>query len=180
MKEIGKKIVCIIGGIVCLVSIFALFVTIILAYLGVFTFPSARRKMLRYHSDPAYDVSVKGVFANSSHNDREGSAHLRVTVDLEAYLSEYGEEMFQKLQSEYFGSETCGFWLTPENNRILCENGFYDIIEEGIELEIIVSARIWWDGGIYPIYEVKIGDTVYLDYEVGKANHLHWIEYEMK
>lgn len=180
MKENRKKHIGIIVGIVCLVAFFALFVTIILAYLGLFTFPSARRKMLRYHSDTAYDVSVKGVFANSSYKDREGSAYLHVNVNLEAYLLENGEEMLQKLQSEYFGNETCGFWLTPENNRILCENGFYDVCEEGTELELIVSARIWWDGGVYPIYEVKIGDSVYLDYEVGKANHLRWIEYEMK
>ena len=62
------------------------------------------------------------------------------------------------------------FEVTPENHRILCENGFYEKVSTGEEITIKATTWIYMDGYFYFIASVEHDGVVYLDFEEGLKN----------
>ena len=53
---------------------------------------------------------------------------------------------------------------------------YYEVTQP---VTMVVSEDIWWDGMSPFAVGLSVGDKEYLPYETGKANLLHYIEYEM-
>lgn len=60
--------------------------------------------------------------------------------------------------------------IVSENDRILCENGFYDIIKVGDRLQLQASDWIYQDGEFFYISSIVHDDIVYLSEADGLEN----------
>ena len=71
---------------------------------------------------------------------------------------------------KFIGLAICG-----ENLKVLQERGFFEAIENGVTVTMIINDLSWaHDNFNCPLFEMKSETEVYLDYETGLNN---WIEY---
>lgn len=68
------------------------------------------------------------------------------------------------------------FEIIPSSYRLLCENGGYDLLQEGTTVIITVNSFSWVPSWQYPILSLEIDGTVYLDYETGLQNYLNYVK----
>ena len=62
------------------------------------------------------------------------------------------------------------FHVTKENNRILKENGFYDVVTRNTKIEIISSDFIYMDSNFFFVAGVTYNNDEYLPFESGFSN----------
>lgn len=68
------------------------------------------------------------------------------------------------------------FRVTKENNRILKESGFYDVVTKNTQIEIITSDFIYMDSDFFFVAGVTYNETEYLPVETGFANIEKYLE----
>lgn len=63
-----------------------------------------------------------------------------------------------------------GLTITANNSKVLYENGFYEAVSSGDEIEVTTSNLIYMDSNFFYIAQIVFNDVVYLDFEVGLRN----------
>ena len=130
--------------------------------------PWERKKLYNYYSEDANYVVIKGKITESE--IVKGEIFLSIEMDVEAYGEIYENWMIDS----YFNSP---YFRIDEQSEIVAEgNGFLGVIEENKVFEFTTSFRMWWNGWRFPIVGISSEETVYLDYDTGKANFLEWIQ----
>ena len=73
---------------------------------------------------------------------------------------------------------TFSLQLTKENCEALINNGFYEDIVLGKDLEIRASDFIYMDSDFFYVAEVKYNETVYLDFNTGIDNIIDMMRHD--
>ncbi len=60
--------------------------------------------------------------------------------------------------------------VTAENNKLLTDSGFYNIVKVGDTITVRASHFIYMDGDFFYIASVTVGDTEYLNFDKGLDN----------
>ena len=159
---------------------------------GCFLLPISdkeRAEIYTYYSNDDNYFKLTG-FLVDNYLDRIGNAGWFIMFD-EDFIAE-NPELCEKF-SNYNPLGAPGKIVNKSQN-ILIENGFYDLLidteheniypqtEPLIEerITIITNQKMWWEGWDAVIVAVSVGDTVYLDFETGKANLLDWIQNDLR
>lgn len=66
------------------------------------------------------------------------------------------------------------FIIQAKNYEILEDKGFLELLDKGLEIEIVSAPGYFGDGWNYPIVEIKIDNVTYLDFTVGFENNLEY------
>lgn len=173
-------------SVVLLISLFSIS--------GCFLLPISekeRTEIYSYFSKDDNYVEVYGKLIRNNTNLRAGVTWF-IMFD-EEYIS--GN---QGLYNRWFAGKNpqgVGCEIINQNYTILLENRFYDMMLDESEIEesaeypalieetiyVVTSYRAWTGAGVSrPAVEVRVGDTVYLDFETGKANFLDWIQNDLR
>lgn len=97
-----------------------------------------------------------------------------LTIDAQDYLERYKDNPHAQATLEAYQSQL--FYFVDESINKLEEYGFFDNIKENTLITFTVNDYIGWDGWIYPIFGVKIGEKTYLDFEEGRKTILNFVE----
>lgn len=185
--------------IIFLVSLIVLLVSVPLVFYFLLFPPISKKEraeIYSYFSDDDNYVEICGKLIEI-YSQSDGSGWWSIRFD-EEFISE-NQELFNKENQElfnnlYFNTKGIACGITKKTYAILLENGFYDLlldeseIDETAEEPFLIEENICiittYDSAVYwlerPVVEVRVGDTVYLDYETGKANFLDWIQNDLK
>lgn len=116
-------------------------------------------------------------------NDYGGHKCFELDVDYDYFEQAYGDDDYTYLDGEkrwegaYSLFDKYEHEIVPSNTeRLLIENGGYDLLQEGTEAIITVNSFYGWRGWRYPILSLEIDGTVYLDYETGLENYLNYVK----
>ncbi len=90
------------------------------------------------------------------YEDKHTSEYIKGTV----YLDIFSEEVGYSIRVE----------ITEENSDILLENGFYEIIEKGLSVEVQTSRWIYMDSDFNYVIGIKYNGTEYLNSQTGLEN----------
>ncbi len=86
----------------------------------------------------------------------------------------FNEDDYYILYVEFDDNEAAQFEKRVEihkaNGDILEQNGYFDEISLGDEIQITLAPEIFGDGYVIPAVGIKNEGKVYLDFETGKAN----------
>lgn len=173
----------------CIIYLMATVLVSLFCLSGCFmlpTMPWQREEMYSYYSDDSNYIEVYGTIT-ANFFDYDGTGWVLLFDD--EFVSA-NQELCKNFSSN--NPHGAGFQITNKTYEILFENGFYDLVLDESEIDesveypaiieetvyIVTSIRTWWGMGC-PVIQVRVGDTVYLDYETGKANFLSWIQNEM-
>lgn len=154
------------------VIVLTLFFTFVIIVGFWFLFPTSNRKRQRMadsYVDSRFYSSFVGYIS---------SEDIHYYGDSAIFEFEYTDDILAGLWNGYI-NEGKRVEVCRANLEILQGSGFFEAIEDGALVTISTDFEVWWDGWDYPVLEVKIGDTVYLDYETGLSNFIDWILYEM-
>lgn len=110
-------------------------------------------------------------------NDNKRS-EFKLVIDEEDYLERYKENTHAKATLGEYKSQ--GYYFVDESIIKLKEVGFFENINEDTLITFTVNNYVGWDGWNYPIFSVKIGDNVYLDFETGYENVLNYVQEKIK
>ena len=174
----------------CLISIFTALIISLSCFSGCFLLPTGkmeRARMCSYYGNDDNYVEARGILTFIE-LDRGDNISLIINFD-EEFISQ-NEDILYKFKKD--PPCTTGK-IIGDSKQILIDNGFYDLlIDPGYEvtwqnteplidglITIRIALKIWGDGWDPIIVSVKVGDTVYLDFETGKANLLDWVQNEM-
>ena len=176
----------------CIICIFIALLTALYCLSGCFLLSISdkeRAEIFSYYSNDDNYLEVTGILINN-YLGRDGNTGWFIMFD-EEFVSQN-----EKICKRFPINNPCGAGgkIVSNSQNILIDNGFYDLlidpdysniypetkplIEE--QITIITCPKIWWDGWDPPIVAVKVGDTVYLDFETGKANFLDWIQNDLR
>ncbi len=97
-----------------------------------------------------------------------------LTIDAQDYLERYKENPHAQATLEAYQSQL--FYFVEESVNELEKYGFFDTINANTLITFTVNDYIGWDGWNYPIFGVKIGDKIYLDFEEGRNNVLNFVK----
>ncbi|MDE6001204.1 MAG: hypothetical protein K2G96_02645, partial [Clostridia bacterium] len=171
MRKSDKVIYSIIGVIVGGIILSGIVAIIICAYSFFGPTPKKRRQELYnyYNDDSVYQMRTGEIEVWSYNNSSTYSVSF--------------------LSSETYNPS---YRLLYSNSKILKDSGFLELceIKEQDNYKTIhsysgpVTVIVCSSGGEHTGYNptavgLSVGDTVYLDFETGKANLLHYIQYEM-
>lgn len=149
--------------------------------LGIFPTPKSVRRMMKqtYSDDNTYSTIV-------------GQAQIRYYNEKEMYITLTLDEVLVDNYDHYIIGNDYYYYYLPTQCETINANGFKELLSEPItdkygatyyevtrQVTMIVSEDIWWDGMSPFAVGLSVDDNEYLPYETGKANLLHYIEYEM-
>lgn len=110
-------------------------------------------------------------------------------IEIESYIN-YSTYRISFQPSETYGNS---YKMLESNSKILKESGFIELckIKEQTENKTVytfsspVTVTVCSSGGKHTVYNpaavgLRVGDTIYLDFETGKSNLLNFIQYEMR
>ena len=104
-------------------------------------------------------------------------------VDYDYFQQAYGDDDYTYLDGEkrwegaYSLFDEYEFEIASSNTeRLLIENGGYDLLQEGTEAIITANSFYGWMGWRFPILSLEIDGTVYLDYETGLEDYLTYLK----
>lgn len=120
-------------------------------------FSSCNSKERDYYAEESNYICVTGVINHIKYNEDETALYLG----------------FSDLTAQF--DDNC-FKIVGENLTIVRQNGIDAALAKGLEVEFISAPRYFGDGYVMPIVGLSIGETVYLEYEVGYTNFLKWLE----
>lgn len=150
-----------------------------------------RARIYAYYSNDDNYVEVYGKLVYNTEG-LDGNSAWHIMFD-EEFISEN-----QELYNRWFAGKNpqgVGCEIIDKNHTVLLENGFYDLLLDESEIDKTAEYPALIEEKIYivtsysaytgpwtcrPAVEVRVGDTVYLDYETGKANVLEWIQNDLK
>lgn len=143
-----------------------------------------RAKMCSYYSNDDNYVEVSGTMRSCHLN--QGN-HIKLTILFDEESVSQNKDFYKQFISL---SMTTGV-IVGYSEIVLIDNGFYALfVNPDYETEakpmpeeqvtIITCLKMWGDGWDPVIVSVKVGDTVYLDFETGKANLLDWVQNDMR
>lgn len=173
-------------------GIFVTLLASIFCLSGCFLLPISDKKraeIYAYFNDDSNYMLICGTLIRYYSSSDGGNACWVLKLDDE-FIAE-NQELCNKYFPRYF---TGGMQLTDKTNEVLRENGFYDLlldeseIDKSVEYPALIKETIFvvisCDTPEYwiacPVVEVRVGDTVYLDYETGKANFLDYIQNDLR
>ncbi len=143
-------------------------IAVIIYYYAFATSPVVRKKMIVYYeNDDSYTEVYAKIVDPPQASDGKG-----------VFI---GVEFVGDVDSEFTANGAEGFSMPQTDYNSLIENGV-DFDNTETVYKFIASPRIWWNGGqpfAVAMYS-EDGQTVYLDYDTGKADLLYYIENVMK
>ena len=162
------------------------FITMILclfAVLSLLTSCSGYNTQMRNHlSDEANYHSFCGIICDIYYFDAENKKVSLLESDVIPDCDVVVELTFDERDTikKFLGSEPNSEWslteyrfafdITKENNQILVENGFYDIVSINTPIEITASNFIYMDSNFFFIAAVTYNETTFLTFEDGIQN----------
>ena len=161
-------------------------ITVILCFLVIFsllTSCSGYNSRMRNHlSDEANYHSFCGTICDVYYFDAENKKVSLLASDVIPDCDVVVELTFDERDTikKFLGSEPNSEWslteyrfafdITKENNQILVENGFYDIVSINTPIEITASNFIYMDSNFFFIAAVTYNESEYLRFEDGIQN----------
>ena len=120
-----------------------------------------------------FDAENKKVSLLSSDAIPDCDVVVELTFDDRDTVKEFlgGEPNSEWDLSEY----KFAFDITKENNQILVENGFYDVVSVNTPMEITASSLIYMDSNFFFITAVNYNETTFLTFEDGIQNVREYI-----
>ena len=105
-------------------------------------------------------------------------------VDYDYFQQAYGDDDYIypgsagriRWESRYSAFNAFEFIIIPSSYRFLCENGGYDLLQEGTSVIITANSYEGWIHWRFPILSLEIDGTVYLDFETGLENYLNYVK----
>lgn len=129
-----------------------------------------------------FKAKVRSISYINAHYENE--KYYAFNVDYEYFQQAYGDDDYIypgqagriRWESRYSSFNARKFKIVPSSYRLLCENGGYDLLQEGTEVIITANNYEGWLEWIYPILSLEIDGITYLDYETGLENYLNYVK----
>ena len=115
-----------------------------------------RKKMLAYYTEKENYVSATGIVSHIKYSEDHSTLYLA----------------FDDLSYPF--DDNC-FKVVGDNLQIIQENGIDSKCTLGQEVTFISAPRYFGDGYVMPIVAIYIDEECLLDFEVGYANLLDWL-----
>lgn len=160
------------------------FSLILLAVIGLFSF-SGCTACARTQWKQVYDAYVnekdRFVYYNiyaTIINFNEFSENkyypFKLAIDEEDFLERYKTD--SKVEATLGEFKRQSFYFVNESIKNLEQSGFFMNVNENTVITFTVNDYIGWDGWQYPVFEVKVDDKTYLDFETGYTNVINYVK----